>query len=114
MPVIEARRLGKIYGDDQDNSTVALNNFNLSVEEKEFVTIVGSSGCGKSTFLLLVAGLEPITSGELLLDGLPVDGPDPNHAIVFQEYFLFPWRTVWENVEFGPEVRGFSRQRTKE
>lgn len=85
---------------------MALSGFSLDVKEKEFVSVVGPSGCGKSTFLFMLAGLEEITTGDILLEGKPVQGPDPKQAIVFQEYLLFPWRTVRQNIAFGPEVRG--------
>jgi NitT/TauT family transport system ATP-binding protein len=114
MPLIQARGIRKFYATDKGEPTLALDDFNLDVEKKEFVSIVGPSGCGKTTFLLLVAGLEPFTSGDLVLEGKPVLGPDPAHAIVFQEYLLFPWRTVWQNVEFGPEVRGFPKQKRRQ
>jgi NitT/TauT family transport system ATP-binding protein len=109
MPLIRASQISKVYASGRGEPMLALDDFNIEVEKKEFVAIVGPSGCGKTTFLLLVAGLEPCTSGDLFLEGKPVMGPDPAHAIVFQEYLLFPWRTVWQNVEFGPEVRGFPR-----
>jgi len=110
MPFIDARHVGKIYPNGHEDPTIALEDFNLQVEAKEFIAIVGPSGCGKTTFLMLVAGLQSISSGELFLENRPVEGPDPRHAIVFQEYLLFPWRTVRENVEFGPEVRGVSKE----
>jgi NitT/TauT family transport system ATP-binding protein len=113
MPLIQARGISKTYSDGKGEPTQALDDFNIEVDQKEFVSIVGPSGCGKTTFLLLVAGLEPFTRGELLLEGKPVAGPDPAHAIVFQEFLLFPWRTVWQNIEFGPEVRGFSKEKRK-
>jgi NitT/TauT family transport system ATP-binding protein len=105
MPLIDARNIGKIYSNGHGDPTSALENVNLQVEANEFISIVGPSGCGKTTFLMMVAGLERVSSGELFLENRPVDGPDPRHAIVFQEYLLFPWRTVQQNVEFGPEVR---------
>lgn len=114
MPLIQASGISKVYISDKGEPTLALDDFNLNVEKKEFVSIVGPSGCGKTTFLLLVAGLEPSTSGDLALEGKPVLGPDPAHAIVFQEYLLFPWRTVWQNVEFGPEVRGFPKRKRRQ
>jgi NitT/TauT family transport system ATP-binding protein len=114
MPLIDARRVGKVYSNGNGEPTAALNDFTLQVEENEFVSIVGPSGCGKTTFLLLVAGLENITSGEILLENREVKGPDPSHAIVFQEYLLFPWRTVWQNVEFGPEVRGIPKAQRRQ
>jgi NitT/TauT family transport system ATP-binding protein len=113
MPLIQARGISKAYSTDKGESTLALDDFNLDVEKKEFVSLVGPSGCGKTTFLLMVAGLEQKTNGDLLLEGKPVAGPDPAHAIVFQEYLLFPWRTVQQNVEFGPEVRGFPKWKRK-
>jgi len=109
MPLIRARGISKKYPNGSGNPTLALEDFSLDVGKNEFVSIVGPSGCGKTTFLMLVAGLERFTDGELLLEDKPVKGPDPAHAIVFQEYLLFPWRTVWQNVEFGPEVRGLSK-----
>lgn len=88
---------------------VAIDGFNLHVGENEFVSIIGPSGCGKSTFLLLAAGLDRVTRGRILIDGKSVKGPDPAHALVFQDYLLFPWKTVRGNVEFGPEVRGMGK-----
>jgi len=114
MPIIESHKLRKVYAKGHGKNIVALDDLSIQVEEKEFISIVGPSGCGKTSFLLLVAGLEPITSGNLFLDGQPVNGPNANQAIVFQDYLLFPWRTVWENVAFGPEVRGIpKRSRTE-
>jgi NitT/TauT family transport system ATP-binding protein len=106
MAFIKAEKVRKAYSNGKGEELLALYDFSMQVEENEFVSIVGPSGCGKTTFLLMVAGLESISGGDLLLEGRQVDGPDPSHAIVFQEYLLFPWRTVWQNVEFGPEVRG--------
>lgn len=114
MALIEARNVGKVYATRNGEPTAALEGFTLEVEENEFVGIVGPSGCGKTTFLMMVAGLETVTSGELFLEDRPVAGPDPRHAIVFQEFLLFPWRTVRQNVEFGPEVRGVSREKRRQ
>jgi NitT/TauT family transport system ATP-binding protein len=114
MPLIDARGVGKIYSSGNSEPTAALQDFDLQVEANEFVSIVGPSGCGKTTFLMMIAGLESVTSGYLMLEDEPVKGPDPGHAIVFQEYLLFPWRTVQQNVEFGPEVRGISRRQRRE
>ncbi|MEW6163237.1 MAG: ABC transporter ATP-binding protein [Nitrospirota bacterium] len=114
MPLIDVHKVRKVYANGQGKNTVALDDFSLQVEEKEFITIVGPSGCGKTTFLLLVAGLEQITSGVLLFDGHPIDGPDANQTIIFQEYVLFPWRTVAGNIEFGPEVKGISKRKRRE
>jgi NitT/TauT family transport system ATP-binding protein len=83
-----------------------LNDINLSIRENEFVCFIGPSGCGKTTLLRIVAGLEDPTSGTLTLDGEPIKGPSPERGMVFQEYSLFPWRTVIDNIAFGLELRG--------
>ena len=103
MNLIEARNLSKVF--TRRRNITAIESLDLDVRQNEFVTILGPSGCGKSTFLLIAAGLEELSSGTLLIDGNPVSGPDPKRAIVFQEYLLFPWRTVRKNICFGPEVR---------
>jgi len=92
--MIEARNLWKSYGDTQ-----VLERLNMTVQEGEFVTLVGASGCGKSTFLTLLLGVETATRGELLLDGQPIpDEPGPDRGIVFQQYSVFPHMTVLDNV----------------
>ena len=101
--MLEARNLWKSYGD-----TVVLERINLAVQEGEFVTLVGASGCGKSTFLKMLLGTETATSGQLLLDGAPVvDEPGPDRGIVFQQYSVFPHLTVLANVMAS---RGFQRR----
>ena len=88
----------------------ALRDVSLSVGAGEFCTIIGPSGCGKSTLLAMIGGLATPDQGRLLVDGAPVDGPDPTRvATVFQDPGLFPWRTALENVEFGLEVQGRPR-----
>lgn len=114
MSFIKAAQVGKVYRNGNKEGVVALDGFNLDVREKEFISVVGPSGCGKSTFLFMLAGLEEITTGDILLEGKPVQGPDPKQAMVFQEYLLFPWRTVQQNIAFGPEVRGLPEGRTEE
>jgi len=85
--------------------TSALVDINLRIEEGEFVCLLGPSGCGKSTLLKIIAGLIPATSGRITINGKPVSGPGPERAVVFQDYALFPWMTVRDNVEFGLEAR---------
>ncbi|MBX6391589.1 MAG: ABC transporter ATP-binding protein [Frankia sp.] len=87
----------------------ALADVDLAVEPGEFVCIVGASGSGKSTLLRLVAGLIRPTSGEVTLDGVPIDGPGPQRGLVSQTGSLFPWRTAAANVAFGLELVGLSR-----
>jgi len=88
----------------------ALHDVNLSVGDKEFMCLLGPSGCGKTTLLRIMAGLERPTSGAVLLDGVPIEGPGPQRGMVFQEYSLFPWRTILDNVAFGLELQGVSKE----
>ncbi len=108
MPAkIEGRGLCKTYVSARTGEKIqALNNVSFVIGVNEFVSIVGPSGCGKSTLLSLVAGFAAPTSGEVLVDGVTVTAPDPQRGVMFQDYALFPWRTVLGNVEFGPMARG--------
>lgn len=80
---------------------VALDRVSLDIADNEFITVVGPSGCGKSTLMNILAGLETATSGEAIVDGRAVSGPGPDRGVIFQQYALFPWLTVRQNVEFG-------------
>ena len=86
---------------DQPNGTSVLQDISLTIEDGEFVCIVGQSGCGKTTLLRLLAGLTFPTAGAVRINGQPVTGPDTDRSIVFQNYTLFPWMSVRRNVEFG-------------
>ncbi len=86
--------------------TLALDDINFVTHRREFLCIVGPSGCGKSTLARVLAGLEEKTSGAVLLDGKPVDGPGRDRGMVFQGYTLFPWATVKKNVMFGLQING--------
>jgi len=100
MEAIEFKHLWKEYGDN-----VVLEDINLTVKKGEFVTLVGASGCGKTTFLKMLLGIENVSRGKLLLDGKPLsDEPDANRGIVFQRYSVYPHLNVVENVMLGEEL----------
>jgi NitT/TauT family transport system ATP-binding protein len=105
---IEVRGVSKQFGDPRSGDEVvrAIARADLTVGSGEFVSLLGPSGCGKSTLLDIIGGLEPATSGEVIVDGEPMHGPSPRMAIVFQQMSLFPWRTAIDNVGFGLELRG--------
>jgi NitT/TauT family transport system ATP-binding protein len=89
------------------NGTVeALRDISLTIEKGEFVCLLGASGCGKSTLLRIIAGFEKSTRGSVAVYGVDVDRPGPDRGMVFQDYALFPWLTVKENINFGPRHRG--------
>ena len=87
-----------------------LKDVNLSVFRGEFVSILGASGCGKTTLLRLIAGLDPVQDGKIVLDGEPVQGPDSKRGYVFQQGCLFPWLTVEDNIAMGLKIRGVYKQ----
>ena len=90
---------------------VALSDVSIEVKPGRFVVLVGPSGCGKSSLLMMMAGLRPQTSGTILINGAPIDVPDPDRVgVVFQEPSLFPWLTAEENVEFPLTLRGVARK----
>jgi NitT/TauT family transport system ATP-binding protein len=92
----------------------ALRGVSLTVGAGEFCTLIGPSGCGKSTLLGMLGGLVVPDAGRVLVDGRPVQGPDPGRAAtVFQDAGLFPWRTTLENIEFGLELQGVPRERRR-
>jgi multiple sugar transport system ATP-binding protein len=108
MAKVELKNICKVY----EGNVRAVENANITVEDKEFVVFVGPSGCGKSTTLRMIAGLEDISEGELLIDGeLMNDVPpkDRNIAMVFQNYALYPHMTVYENMAFGLRIRKFDK-----
>ena len=97
------------YRTQSGERLLALDRINLQVRAGEFLCVVGPSGCGKSTLLHLIAGLHWQTSGQVLVDGRPVQGPGTDRILIFQEHGLFPWLTVAENVEFGMKMKGLPK-----
>jgi len=102
------------YRTESGERLLALDHINLQVKAGEFVCIVGPSGCGKSTLLHLIAGLHQPTSGQVLVDGQPVQGPGTDRIMIFQEHGLFPWLTVAQNVEFGMKMKGIGKPEREE
>ncbi len=100
MSTIQFKQIGRIYKRDGELVPV-IEDFTLEVQDKEFVAIVGPSGCGKTTCLRMAAGLEFPTSGTLTVAGQAVTGPGPDRAVVFQQFALFPWKSVSDNIDFG-------------
>jgi len=100
--------VSKVF-DGDGRRMVALQDISLEIPHGQFVCLLGPSGCGKSTLLNAVAGFAPPTTGRVLADGVPVAGPGPERGMVFQEYALFPWMTVEQNVGFGLEIKGMPR-----
>ncbi|WP_298141960.1 ABC transporter ATP-binding protein [uncultured Acinetobacter sp.] len=105
--ILEAKNLSQVFQQGQTQRTI-LNQINLQIHKREFICVIGPSGCGKSTLSRVVAGLDGYSSGMLLVDGQTVTGPSPERGMVFQGYTLFPWKTVKENVMFGPLMKGES------
>jgi NitT/TauT family transport system ATP-binding protein len=102
------------YRTQSGERLLALDRINLQVQPGEFLCIVGPSGCGKSTLLHLVAGLHQQTSGQISVDGNPIQGPGTDRILIFQEHGLFPWLTVGENVEFGMKMKGIAKAEREE
>lgn len=98
---LKLENVGKRFDVAGAAQTVAVQDFTLDVAQGEFLVIVGPSGCGKTTILNLLAGLDLPTSGTVSIDGRHISGPGPERGVMFQDYALFPWHTVWGNVEFG-------------
>ena len=97
---IEITNASKVFRDDRAE-VHALDNVSLRFSSHDFVCLVGPSGCGKSTLLNILAGFEVLDSGTALMEGRPLSGPSIDRTMVFQEYALFPWMTVYQNIEYG-------------
>ena len=116
---VKAEHAGKTFCSSKSDKkrgkgdTVALEDINLEIYDGEFICLLGPSGCGKTTLLRMISGLDVPTEGSIMIDGKIVDGPSPKMTMVFQEYSLFPWRTIEENVGFGLEMMGTDKAQRK-
>jgi NitT/TauT family transport system ATP-binding protein len=113
LPKMEVRDLYKSFA-VQGKPLLALEAINLQLYPREFVCLVGASGCGKSTLLNIVAGLAAPTSGQVLIDGKAVAGPGSDRGMVFQNYTLYPWLTVSQNIAFGLQLRNLPKAEQRE
>ncbi len=93
-----------------ETETIVLEDFSLDIKKGELISIVGPSGCGKTTILRLIAGLTEPTEGAVFINGRKCEGPGADRGMVFQEFALFPWKSVRGNIEFGLEVKGVSKE----
>ena len=109
--MLELKDVSKQYPQQGED---VLSSVSLKIEDGEFFGIVGPSGCGKTTLLNLIAGLELPTQGTILMDGRPITGPGNDRIMMFQDAALFPWLNVIENVKFGLDVAGYSREEQEE
>ena len=103
--MMQVNNVSKAFGEDWAREMV-IENLSLKIRRNQLTAIVGPSGCGKSTVVNLLAGFEKPDSGQILLDGRPVTGPTKDRLVVFQETALMPWLTTYQNVTFGPKLRG--------
>ncbi len=110
MGKVKVVNVSRRFIKDKDTSTLALDNISMEVDDKEFVCFVGPSGCGKTTLLRIISGLDSPDEGEVYLDGIKIESPGPDRGMVFQEYSLFPWKSVADNVIFGPRMRGIKKK----
>jgi len=108
-PTVAISALSVAYG-----SYRALESVSLDIQDGEFVCLLGPSGCGKTTLLNTIAGFVRASAGQVRVDGKAVDGPGADRGMVFQEYALFPWFTIEQNVQYGPKLRGLTKPELKE
>ena len=112
--MIDIEQLGKSFHTSRGTVHTALKDISLQIREGEFVSILGPSGCGKSTLLYMVGGFEDVSSGQIRVRDSVVRGPGPDRGPVFQEYALFPWKTVLGNVAYGLREQGVPRVQAEE
>jgi NitT/TauT family transport system ATP-binding protein len=109
MGAVSIHQISKRFTKDDGSEFTAISNITFDVAEDEFVSFVGPSGCGKTTLLRIIAGLDHATEGKVFVDNTEIMNPGPLVGMVFQEYSLFPWLNVIDNIAFGPKMRGISK-----
>lgn len=114
MEKLIVEKLNKTFQAPDGTSFYALQDIDITIRDRDFGVIVGPSGCGKSTLLNIIGGLETATTGSILVDGKKVTGPGADRGMVFQNYSLFPWLTVRENIQFGLRVKGVRKKEQRE
>lgn len=111
-PILKIKDVSRVYRDeDSENETQALSNVSFQVNRGEFVSLIGASGCGKTTLLRMLAGLDPVETGEITLEDQPIKGTDPKRGYVFQQGSLFPWLTIEQNIAYGLKARGVYKEK---
>jgi NitT/TauT family transport system ATP-binding protein len=111
--VLDVKGLGKTF-ESRGRTVEALRDITFQVHRREFICVIGPSGCGKSTLIRILAGLDYPTAGKVMLDAHEVSGPGADRGMVFQNYTLFPWLTVRQNVMFGPRMQGHRKRASEE
>jgi NitT/TauT family transport system ATP-binding protein len=109
-PILAIKGVGKRFSMGEQ-TVEALRDITLTIRKGEFVCLIGASGCGKSTLLRIIAGFETVTSGTVEMYGTAITGPGPERGMVFQDYALFPWLTVRQNIGFGPRQHGLPKEK---
>jgi NitT/TauT family transport system ATP-binding protein len=113
MSTIEFKQVTRVFKRD-NKDFLTIDGFDLTVEDREFVAIVGPSGCGKTTCMRMVAGLEFPSTGVVSVSNKPVTSPGPERAVVFQQFALFPWKSVYDNIDFGLRAKGIAKDKRHE
>ena len=112
-PILDIANVSKFFSLN-GRPIQALKDVNLQIQKGEFICLIGASGCGKSTLLRIMGGFESVTTGVAKMYHTPIAEPGPDRGMVFQDYGLFPWLTVRQNIAFGPKQRGFTEDKLKE
>lgn len=112
--IIECKDLSKVFYSSTGEKFKVVDSIDLKIPENEFVVLFGPGQCGKTTIINLIAGLEPASSGSILVDGVPVTEPGPDRGVVYQSISLFPWYTVLQNVDYGLRMKGIPKKEREE